>query len=274
MGHPAPEKLRGTLSMLRPRIIPCLLVKNGGLVKTVKFGSPKYVGDPINAVRIFNEKEVDELFVLDIDATVHNREPDYGLIKNLAAECRMPLCYGGGVKTVEQIQNIVGLGVEKVAISSAAIHDPKLLFDSAERVGSQSIVVVMDVKKSGIEGGYELHTHNGSKATGLGPAEFASKVENLGAGEVVVNAIDRDGVMKGYDFDLLAQVRDAISLPLTALGGAGSLRDIAELIRFFGIIGAAAGSLFVFKGVYRAVLINYPSRAEKDVLIAEALPAA
>lgn len=257
--------------MLRPRIIPCLLVKNGGLVKTVQFGSQKYVGDPINAVRIFNEKEVDELFVVDIDATAHKREPDYRLIKNLAAECRMPLCYGGGVKTVEQIQSIVSLGVEKVAISSAAIHDFRLLSEAAEKIGSQSIVVVMDVKKSGSGGRYELYTHNGSKATGLGPAEFARKIERLGAGEVVVNAINRDGVMEGYDLDLVTQVRDATSLPLTVLGGAGSLKDIAELIRSFGIIGAAAGSLFVFKGVYRAVLINYPSRAEKDALITEAL---
>ncbi len=260
--------------MLRPRIIPCLLVKNGGLVKTVRFGSPKYVGDPINAVRIFNEKEVDELFVVDIDATAYNREPDYGLIKNLAAECRMPLCYGGGVKTVEQIQHIVSLGVEKVAISSAAIHDPNLLFDAAERVGSQSMVVVMDVKKSSVDGRYELYTHNGSTATGLDPVEFARRIERLGAGEVVVNAIDRDGVMKGYDLGLATQVRDAVSVPLTVLGGAGSLEDIAGLIRSFGIIGAAAGSLFVFKGVYRAVLINYPSRSEKDALITEALKAA
>jgi cyclase len=250
-----------------------LLVKHGGLVKTVQFGSPKYVGDPINAVRIFNEKEVDELFVVDIDATAQNREPDYSLIKNLAAECRMPLCYGGGVKTVEQIQSIVSLGVEKVAISSAAIHDSKLLSDAAERVGSQSVVVVMDVKRSGPGGRYELHTHNGLKGTGLDPVAFAKKVEQLGAGEVVINAIDHDGVMKGYDLDLVTRVREAISLPLTVLGGAGSLKDIAELIRSFGIIGAAAGSLFVFKGVYRAVLINYPGRAEKDALITDALQA-
>jgi cyclase len=258
--------------MLRPRIIPCLLVRNGGLVKTVQFGASKYVGDPINAVRIFNEKEVDELFVVDIDATVHNREPDYRLIGNLAAECRMPLCYGGGVKTAEQIESIVSLGVEKVAVSSAAVHDPKLLPAAAERVGSQSIVVVMDVRK--VDGRYELYTHNGGKPTGLGPAEFAGEIERLGAGEVVVNAVDRDGTMKGYDLDLIARVRDAVSLPLTALGGAGSLQDVAALIRSFGIIGAAAGSLFVFKGVYRAVLINYPGRAEKDALIAAALRAA
>jgi cyclase len=257
--------------MLRPRIIPCLLVKNGGLVKTVRFGSPKYVGDPINAVRIFNEKEVDELVVLDIDATAQKREPDYSLIKNLAAECRMPLCYGGGVKTVEQIQTIVSLGVEKVAISSAAIDESSLVCKAAERVGSQSIVVVMDVKEAALDGGYELQTNNGSKGTGLDPAAFARKIERLGAGEVVVNSIDRDGVMKGYDLGLITRVREAINLPLTVLGGAGSLKDIADLIRSFGIIGAAAGSLFVFKGVYRAVLISYPSRAEKDALITEAL---
>jgi cyclase len=258
--------------MLRPRIIPCLLVKNGGLVKTVQFDKPKYVGDPINAVRIFNEKEVDELIVVDIDATTQNREPDYTLIKNLAAECRMPLCYGGGVKTVEQIQKIISLGVEKVALSSAAVNTPELISNAAARVGSQSIVVVMDVKKKGlINSQYEVRTHNGTQSTGLNPVDFAKRAEALGAGEVVVNSIDQDGVMKGYDLDLVRQVRAGISLPLTVLGGASSLKDIAALVESFGIIGAAAGSLFVFKGVYRAVLINYPSRADKDALVAQAL---
>ena len=257
--------------MLRPRIIPCLLVKNGGLVKTVRFGQPKYVGDPLNAVRIFNEKEVDELMVLDIDATALNREPDYNLIKNLAAECRMPLSYGGGVKTVEQIQKIVRLGVEKVSISSASIHNPSLISEASAQVGSQSIVVVMDVKKTGVSDRYELCTNNGSRATGVDPVEFAIKAAALGAGEVVINAIDRDGVMKGYDNELIARVREAITLPLTVLGGAGSLEDIAGLIRTFGIVGAAAGSLFVFKGVYRAVLINYPNRGDKDMLVGQAL---
>lgn len=255
--------------MLRPRIIPCLLVKNGGLVKTVNFSSPKYVGDPINAVRIFNEKEVDELMVVDIDATVHDREPDYNLIKNLAAECRMPLSYGGGVKSVEQIERIISLGVEKVALSSIAIHKPDLVTQAAEHVGSQSIVVVIDVKKSPKNANYEVFTHNGSKATGLRPDLFVSQIEQLGAGEVVINSIDRDGVMKGYDMDLVALVREATALPLTILGGAGSLNDISNLIKTYGIIGAAAGSLFVFKGVYRAVLINYPKRVDKDLLISQ-----
>jgi cyclase len=256
--------------MLRPRIIPCLLIKNGGLVKTVNFGSSKYVGDPLNAVRIFNEKEVDELFIADIDATVQNREPDYGLIKNIAAECRMPLSYGGGVKSVEQIQKLVSLGVEKVAISSAAVENPALLAAAAECVGTQSIVVVMDVKKRSWGRGYEICTHNGTNSAGRNPVEFAREMERLGAGEVVINSIDHDGMMKGYDLDLVSQVRTAVSLPLTVMGGAGTLKDIAELISRFGIIGAAAGSLFVFKGTYRAVLINYPSRADKDALILQA----
>jgi cyclase len=258
--------------MLRPRIIPCLLVKGGGLVKTVNFRSPKYVGDPINAVRIFNEKEVDELMVVDIDATAERREPNYTLIKNLASECRMPLCYGGGVTTVEQFQRLVRLGVEKVAISAAAVHNPNLVSEAAAKVGGQSVVVVMDVRKGPSE--YKLWTHNGNTETPYQPVEFAKRMQDLGAGEIVVNSIDRDGVMKGYDYELAARVREATSVPLTILGGAGSLNDIAELIRMFGVIGVAAGSLFVFKGVYRAVLINYPGRNQKDQIAATALMAA
>lgn len=252
--------------MLRPRIIPCLLIKNNGLVKTVRFSAPKYVGDPINAVRIFNEKEVDELMVVDIDATVENREPNYALIANLASECRMPLCYGGGVRTAEQVERIVRLGVEKVAISAAATRTPDLISEAATRVGSQSIVVVMDVKKSGLLRRYEIRTHNGTQGTGLDPAAFACRAEELGAGEVVVNAIDCDGDMTGYDLDLASRVRAATTLPLSVIGGAGSSDDIRNLIQKFGIIGAAAGSLFVFKGKYRAVLINYPSPEQKETL--------
>jgi cyclase len=254
--------------MLRPRIIPCLLVHNKGLVKTVQFKDHKYVGDPINAVRIFNEKESDELIVLDIDATTNNREPDYRMIENLATECRMPICYGGGIKTVEQAQKIFALGVEKIALSSAAINNPSLVSEIAARVGSQSVVVVLDAKKK-MFGGYELYINNGKKSTGNNPAEFASKMEQLGAGEIVINSIDRDGMMKGYDFELVELLRHAITLPLTVLGGAGTLQDIGKLIRQYGIIGAAAGSLFVFKGVYKAVLINYPNWNEKTTLINE-----
>lgn len=253
--------------MLRPRIIPCLLVQNQGLVKTVNFKNPKYVGDPINAVRIFNEKEVDELMVLDIDATQENRGPDYKMIERLAAECRMPLCYGGGVKNVEQTKRIFGLGVEKVAISSAAAENPALISESALCVGNQSVVVVMDVKKQALFGKYDVFTHNGRKNTGKNPVEFAKQLENLGVGEIVVNSIDNDGLMKGYDLALVEKMQEAITVPLTVLGGAGSLQDIGALINKHGIIGAAAGSLFVFKGVYRAVLINYPNWTEKDELI-------
>lgn len=256
--------------MLRPRIIPCLLIKDNGLVKSVKFKDHKYVGDPINAVKIFNEKEVDEIIIVDIDATVQNREPDYKLIEALAAECRMPLCYGGGVKTVEQAQKIFALGVEKVSISSEAVLNPNLLTEIGNRVGSQSIVVVLDVKKNK-SGKYEIWTHNATKNTAKDPVDFAKEVERLGAGEVVVNSIDEDGMMKGYDMELIDKIRDAISLPLTVLGGAGTLKDIGSLISKHKVIGAAAGSLFVFKGVFKAVLINYPKPSEKASLLLENL---
>jgi cyclase len=253
--------------MLRPRIIPCLLIKDKGLVKTTKFKNPKYVGDPINAFRIFNEKEVDELIVLDIDATTKQTDPDYYMIEQLAGECRMPLCYGGGVKNVDQAQNILGLGVEKIAISSAAVENCELVTRMAEVVGSQSVVVVLDIRKQSSDGKYEIWTHNGEKNTGKCPIEFSKKLEKLGVGEIVVNSIDNDGLMNGYDVQLIQKVRNDISVPITALGGAGSVADIGRLISQFGIIGAAAGSLFVFKGVYKAVLINYPNRAEKESII-------
>lgn len=253
--------------MLLPRIIPCLLVKNKGLVKTVNFKNPKYVGDPINAVRIFNEKEVDELIVLDIEATSQKREPDYSMIGHLAAECRMPLCYGGGVSSSDQVQRIIQLGVEKVAISSAVFDNPEIVQESAERVGNQSVVVVLDIRRTAFTNKYEVYTHNGRKNSGLNVADLAVKMENLGAGEIVLNSIDNDGLMIGYDLDLVERIRKSINIPITVLGGAGSLRDIGRLIKKFGIIGAAAGSLFVFKGVYKAVLINYPNREEKNNLI-------
>ncbi|MCD9616546.1 AglZ/HisF2 family acetamidino modification protein [Chryseobacterium gleum] len=251
--------------MLRPRIIPSLLIQDNGLVKTVNFKNPKYVGDPINAVRIFNEKEVDELAIFDIDATVKGLEPNYSLIERIANQSRMPLCYGGGVRTVEQAQKIFGLGIEKIALSSAVLQNPQLITQIAERVGSQSVIVVLDVKKK-LFGGYEVYTHNGKKTTGINPFKFAEEAQKLGAGEIIINSIDQDGVMKGYDMGLIDKVREKISLPLTVLGGAGSLSDIKQVIDKHGIIGVAAGSLFVFKGVYKAVLINYPSFEEKEKL--------
>lgn len=253
--------------MLYPRIIPVLLVKNKGLVKTVKFKDPKYVGDPINAVKIFNEKEADELVVLDIDATSNGYEPDYKMIEHLAAECRMPLCYGGGVKSVEQANRILGLGVEKVALSSAAISRPDLLTEIADQIGKQSVVVVLDVKKGFLGGKYEVFTHNGKNNTKLCPFEFSQILEQKGAGEIVVNSIDNDGVMKGYDYKLINKIHSKVNIPITALGGAGSLSDLSTLIANENIIGAAAGSLFVFRGKYRAVLINYPNQQIKDEIV-------
>lgn len=252
--------------MLRSRIIPCLLVHNEGLVKTVQFKDPKYVGDPINAVKIFNEKEVDELIVLDIDATAEGRDPDYKMIADLAAECRMPFCYGGGVKTADQAVKIINLGVEKVAVSSAFADDIGLVTELATVVGSQSVVAVVDVKKGGFFSGYEVRTHNGQRKTKLDLIDYCQKLENAGVGEIVINSIDHDGKMNGYDEKLIARVREATNVPMTVLGGAGGLDDIRSLISQHGIIGAAAGSLFVFKGIYRAVLINYPQRAEKDAI--------
>lgn len=258
--------------MLRPRFIPCLLVRNKGLVKTVRFKDGKYVGDPINAVKIFNEKEADELTVLDIDARVNGAEPNYALIAKLAAECRMPLCYGGGITTAEQAARIIDLGVEKVSISAAAIDNPALLTRIAAAIGRQSVVAVLDVRKrKGLfEKGYELCTHNASRVHKADPIEFAQVIEQAGAGEIVVNSVDRDGQMTGYDLELAERIRRAVRVPLTVLGGAGSLDDMARLIERCGVVGAAAGSLFVFKGPYRAVLINYPTDAQKTALFRQA----
>lgn len=251
--------------MLRPRILPSLLIQENGLVKTVNFKNPKYVGDPINAVKIFNEKAVDELAVFDIDATAKGLEPNYSLIERIANQSRMPLCYGGGVKTVEQAQKIFGLGIEKIALSSAVLQNPQLITEIANRVGSQSVIVVLDVKKK-LFGGYEVYTHNGKKGTGINPFDFSEKAQKLGAGEIILNSIDQDGLMNGYDMSLINKIREKITLPLTVLGGAGNLDHIREVIAKHGVIGVAAGSLFVFKGVYKAVLINYPTKEEKENL--------
>jgi len=249
--------------MLRPRIIPCLLVKNKGLVKTVKFKDPKYVGDPINAVKIFNEKEVDELIVLDIDATVNNNEPDYRMVENLANECRMPLCYGGGIKTAAQAQKILSLGVEKIALSSSAVNNPELIHEIAMRAGSQSVVVVLDVKKK-VFGGFDIYTHNGQNKIELDLLGFIESIQKAGAGEIIINSINNDGKMSGYDFSLVDKVKSLVGVPMTILGGAGSSDDIRQAVQRYGIIGCAAGSLFVFKGKYRAVLINYINRTERN----------
>lgn len=252
--------------MLRPRIIPCLLVRDKGLVKTVKFAEGKYVGDPINAVRIFNEKKVDELIVLDIDATRDRREPDYQMIEKLASECRMPFCYGGGVSSTEQAKRIIGLGVEKVALSSAVVERPGIAGEVADELGTQSVVAVLDVKKKRFGSAYRVWTHNATKSHDLCPIEFAAQLERLGIGEIVVNSILMDGVMQGYDIEIMSRIRAKVGVPLTALGGAGHLGHMRDLLSYLGVMGVAAGSLFVFKGAYKAVLINYPSEDDRRAL--------
>lgn len=243
--------------MLRSRIIPCLLLHKGGLVKTRQFKEPKYVGDPLNAVKIFNEKEVDELMFIDIDATTEGYEPRMPLLRSLAVESRMPLCYGGGVTTAEQAARIVATGFEKVSVSAAALARPALIKEMSEAIGAQSVVVTLDVKANRLFAGHTIYTHNGRQKHKQPLLEFCQQAVSLGAGEIVINSIDRDGEMAGYDLDLARRVRDAIDTPVTMLGGAGSTEHMQALIDAIGTVGAAAGSFFVFKGPYRAVLINY-----------------
>lgn len=244
--------------MLRSRITPFLLLHGNGLVKTQRFGDPKYVGDPINAVKIFNEKEVDELTLLDIDATALGRGPDLAMLKDIAAESRMPLCYGGGVRDAETAARIIASGYEKVSVSHAALERPELIREMAERVGRQSVVVTIDVKKEGLFGSrHKVYSRNARQKHQVDPIDFSVLCTQLGAGEIVLNSIDRDGMMQGYDMDLARKVREAITTPLTVVGGAGSVEDIRTLTEELGPIGAGAASLFVLKGKYRAVLISY-----------------
>jgi imidazoleglycerol phosphate synthase cyclase subunit len=251
--------------MLKHRVIPCLLLHKGGLVKTMKFAKPKYVGDPVNAIRIFNDKEVDELMVLDIDATRESREPDYALIERFAGECFMPLCYGGGVRTVEQAGRLFALGVEKVSVQTAALADTALVARIADRFGSQSVVVSVDVKKSWL-GKQRLYAAAGGRVLSRPWLEFLREAVAAGAGEVMLNAVDRDGTMQGMDLDLIREASDAIGVPLIAAGGAGSLRDIKAAVDA-GASAVSAGAFFVFHGAHRAVLITYPRYQELEQLM-------
>lgn len=248
--------------MYRSRVIPCLLLHNGGLYKTVQFADPIYIGDPINAVKIFNEKEVDELILLDIDATAQQREPDYPLLQDIASECFIPLSYGGGVTSIDQFQRLFELGIEKVSISSSALADPGLIQKSAQRFGSQSIIVTIDLKTPRFSRSYHVVTHNGKRKHRITPLDAAMLAQRNGAGEIVLNFADRDGKMCGYDVATVRNISSAIDIPLIALGGAGSIHDLQAVIKEGGASAAAAGSLFVYQGVHRAVLINYPSQAE------------
>lgn len=243
--------------MLRPRIIPVLLYQDDGLVKTVKFKNSKYVGDPLNAVKIYNEKKADELIFLDIDATVKNLSPNYKLIEKIANQSRMPICYGGGIKTAEQAKRIFSLGIEKIALSSIGISNPAIITKIASEVGNQSVVIVLDIKKS-LLGKYELYTHNATTKSKVDIEKYVKSLRELGAGEIVVNNIDRDGTLKGYDLDLITYISSLTDLPITSVGGVGKIEHFQSLLQHCDITGLGAGSLFVFKGRYKAVLINYP----------------
>jgi len=246
--------------MNKTRVIPVLLLRGAGLVKTVKFKDPKYVGDPINAIRIFNEKEVDELVFLDITATPKGRSPPFDLLKDIAGEAFMPMAYGGGVSSLEQVKRIFGLGFEKVIINTAAYRDMELISEAAAIFGSQSIVGAIDVK-SGLWGGYELRSGGGRKKESVGLAEHLGALERAGAGEILVNSMDRDGTMSGYDLKLLNQVRPCVKVPVVACGGAAGVNDFVDAVETGHADAVAAGSMFVFVGPHRAVLINYPDRS-------------
>lgn len=239
-----------------PRIIPVLLYHKGGLYKTVQFQKPVYVGDPINAIKVFNDKEVDELILLDIDASANKTEPNYELISKIASECFMPLCYGGGIKNIEQIKKIIRCGVEKIALNSSAIETPELIREAASKFGSSTIVVSIDYKKN-FWGKNVVFYKNGKEKTKYDPLELALKFQNLGAGELLLNSIERDGCMKGYDIEMIRNVSKELDIPVIACGGAGKIDHFVEAINNHAS-AVAAGSMFVFYGSHRAVLINYP----------------
>ncbi len=242
-----------------------MLLQNGGLVKTLKFSKPKYVGDPINAIRIFNEKEVDELMVLDISASKERREPDYGLIEQFASECFMPLCYGGGVRTVSQASKLFAIGIEKICLQTAALNNPSIITQIAERFGSQSVLVSVDIKRNW-RGKAFLYSAASGKMLPYRWLDHIGNAITAGAGEVVLNAVDRDGVMGGMDIPLIHQAALSIPVPLIAMGGVGNLEDIQSAIKA-GASAVAAGAYFVFQGPHRAVLISYPRYDELERLL-------
>lgn len=247
--------------MRRIRIIPVLLIKNGGLVKSVKFKHHKYVGDPINAVRIFNEKEVDEIVILDISATQQNLAPNIQQISEIAGEAFMPMAYGGGIKTIEQIKEIFYSGIEKVVLNKTALENPELINLAAKQFGSQSVVASIDVRKD-LFGRYRVYSDCGTKNTGLSVMDFARKMESAGAGELFLNSIDQDGTFEGYDLRLINEVSHAVSIPVVACGGAGLLDDFRNAVSQGGASAVAAGSMFVFQRPHRAVLISYPKQED------------
>ena len=250
--------------MLKTRVIPCLLLRNGGLVKTVRFDDAKYVGDPINAVRIFNDKEVDEMVFLDISATPAGRGPNFDLLNDIASEAFMPFGYGGGITSIDEVRRLFALGIEKVILNTSAVRSPDLISDAASIAGSSSVVVSVDVRRSW-RGKYTVFTAGGAERTKLELLDFVIELERLGAGELLLNSIDRDGTMGGFDNELIRSVSDVLSIPVVAVGGAGSLEDFRHAVDH-GASAVAAGSMFVFHGRHRAVLITYPEYEELERL--------
>lgn len=251
--------------MLKARVIPCLLLRGRGLYKTRRFENPKYVGDPVNAVRIFNEKEVDELILLDILATPENREPNYELIADICSECFMPLSYGGAVTSIDRIRKLHRIGVEKVSLNSVTITNANMVRESCDTFGSSSIIGSIDVKRN-LWGKYETWINCGKTNTKKDPIEHAELLAKLGVGEILVNSIDRDGMMGGYDTTLLRRITEAVDTPVIACGGAGTLDHIVAAVHEGGVSAVAAGSMFVFHGKHRAVLLNYPRPEELEAL--------
>ena len=245
--------------MLKKRIIPILLIKDDELVKSTRYKNHNYVGDPINVIKIFNEKEVDELIFLDIDASAQNNEPNYKMIDDIASECFMPLCYGGGIKNLQQMKLVYSLGVEKISISSEAFLNPDLIKDASAIFGNQSVLVTIDVKKD-FFGNKKVYIKNGQINTRLDPLSFFKKMEDLGAGEIVINSINNDGVMKGFDLELLKLLKANSKIPVIGMGGAGNIEHIKEAFEISKIDGVACGSMFVYQGPLRGVLISYPEK--------------
>jgi cyclase len=252
--------------MLKTRVIPCLLLMNGRLVKTIRFSKAKYVGDPINIVKIFNHKEVDELVFLDISATPAKRGPSFQLINEIASECFMPFAYGGGITTLEEVKILFNMGVEKIVLNTIAINDPSFVTRVAERYGNQSIIVSMDVKKN-FFGKYVVYSHCGKEKTLHNAVEYAMDMERRGAGEILLTSMHCDGMMKGYDIQFIKMISDAVNIPVIASGGAGKLMDFSDAVKKGGASAVAAGSLVVYQGTNRAVLTKFPKRDELITLL-------
>ena len=247
--------------MMSIRVIPCLLLRNGGLVKSVKFKNATYVGDPINAVKIFNDKEVDELLFVDIEASRQKRGPNYELISRISREAFMPFGYGGGVRNLDEVKQLTRLGVEKVSLNACALDDPDFISRAADISGSQSVVAAIDVKKD-LLGRYRVFDYRKLKTTAHDPVEWAMSLEKKGAGEILLNSVDRDGTFSGYDIDITRRVAESVNIPVIALGGAGSISHFADAVHNGKASAVAAGSFFIFYGPHRAVLITYPDKKE------------